>query len=201
MINLLPPQLKEEYYYARRNSSLMRWVMLFGLGLIGLAIISTAGGFYLHQQAKTYTAQVASAQQDLKDQNQHDVQKQVQDISSSLKLAVQVLSKEVLFSNLLKRLAVVTPQNVSLSNLSINQAQSSVDITAKTADYNAATQLQVNLIDPNNQIFDKADIVSITCAAPAAGQSNQYPCTVIVRALFAANSPFLFISNKPAGKS
>lgn len=195
MINLLPPELKQEYTYARRNKSMLRWVILFGFGLVGLAFISAVGVVYLHQQTNTYNAQVAIGEQSLKDQKQGDIEKQVQDISNSLKLAVQVLSKEVLFSQLLKQLAVITPSNVSLSNLSISQAQSSVDITAKTTDYNAATQLQVNLTDPKNQIFAKADIVSINCLTTS-GQNTKYPCTVVIRALFAKDNPFLFINNK-----
>lgn len=200
MINLLPPELKGEYQYARRNTSLLHWVMMFGLGLAGLVVLSTFGIVYLHQQAKTYDTQAAIAEEALTNQRQDQVEKQVEDISSNLKLAVQVLSKEVLFSKLLKQLAIITPSSVALSSLTIDQAQTSVDITASAADYNAASQLQVNLVDPKNQIFQKADIVSINCAAPATGQTSKYPCTVIVRALFAKDNPFLFISNKVVSK-
>lgn len=197
MINLLPPELKLEYHYARRNTSLVRYVILLGIGVIGLAVVSATGLFYLQQSSKNYLAQAAVTEQSLKVQKQAQTEKEVQDMSNSLKLAVQVLSKEVLFSKLLQQLAVITPANASLSNLSISQVQGSVDITAKTADYGAATQLQVNLADPANKIFAKADIVSITCAAPTgAPGKSQYPCTAVIRALFASNNPFLFINNK-----
>lgn len=197
MINLLPPNLKEEYHYARRNTSLVRWLALFGLGLVGLGLLSVAGLIYLQQAANSAAAQVTAAEDSLRSQNQKQVESEVKDISNSLKLAVQVLSNEVLFSKLLKQLAVVTPNNASLSNLSITQLTGGVDITAKTTDYAAATQLQVNLADPANQIFESADIVSISCAASSgADVQSQYPCTVVIRALFVTNNPFLFINNK-----
>ena len=198
MINLLPPQLKEDYSYARQNLGMLRIVLSFGLGILGLVVISAAGFFYLQQSAKAYYKQAADLDTSLKNQKQEDVEKQVQDISSNLKLAVQVLSKEVLFSQLLVQLGTVTPSNVTLSNVTINEFGGALDITAQAANYKSATQLQVNLVDPNNKIFTKADIVSISCDAVNT-QGSKYPCKVVIRALFAKDNPFLFINGKVAG--
>ena len=197
MINLLPPDIQQDYRYARRNSWLMQLVVLFGIGLTGVILQSAAGVWYLHQASNAYTGQAAATQLILDAQKQTETETKVQEMSNSLKLAVQVLSKEVLFSKLLQQLGASTPNNATLSNLSISELQGGVDITARTTDYNAATQLQVNLADQGNKIFDKADIVSINCAAPTAG--THYPCTVVIRALFAKNNPFLFINNGKAG--
>ncbi len=197
MINLLPPDVKQTYHYARRNVRLVRWMTAVGFALVGLAGISIGGQWYLEQSVKQYAEQVSAAEATLKKQDQANVEKQVQDISNNLKLAVQVLSKEVLFSELLKQLAVVTPTDAKLSNLAISKIQGAVDISASTTDYKAATQLQLNLADPANKIFSKADIVSISCSTAAASADplqGKYPCTVLVRALFATNNPFLFIN-------
>ena len=197
MINLLPPELKASYRYAHRNVLLVRWVMVLACSLIGLAAISTAGLVYIHQEAQGYVKQIADGQASLQQQKMADTQKEVQDISSSLKLAVQVLGKEVLFSKLLEQLAAITPSNAVLTDLNISQTQGAIDITAATTDYTAATQLQVNLADPTNKIFSKADIITISCNSnPAAGTASRYPCSVTLRALFATNNPFLFINNK-----
>jgi hypothetical protein len=108
-----------------------------------------------------------------------------------------------LFSQLLKQLAVIIPTNTTLSSLNISQASGALDITANTTDYKSATQLQVNLSDPTNKLFTKADIVSINCGGTSTGgaASTKYPCSVTVRALFAANNPFLFISDSTAAKA
>jgi len=193
MINLLPPDIKQSYRYAHHNHSLVRWVIMFSVGLVGVLAISAAGIIYLQQTSETYTKQINSTNESLKKQNLDTVQKQVSDISSNLKLVVQVLSREVLFSKLLKQLGAVTPSNTILTNLSIVQTTGGIDITAKTTDYVAATQLQVNLQDPKNKIFSKADIVSINCSDP--DPKAAYPCTVTLRALFSDNNPFLFINS------
>lgn len=198
MINLLPPELKQTYSYAHRNTGLLRTLMLFGVSIVGLAVISAAGFMYLHQTSIAYTAEAANREVTLKTQNQSAVIKQVQDISNSLKLAVQVLSKEVLFSELLKQLAVITPSNASLTGISIVQVEGAVDITAKTTDYGAATQLQINFADSQNKLFSQADIVSVTCTADS-DTPTKYPCTAVIRALFVKDNPFLFINDKKAG--
>ena len=196
MINLLPPDQKETYHYGRRNRALRRWVITVCIGLGGAVLLALGGLVFIRISTNNYETQIATTSAQLQKQNLAGVQKQVTTISNNLKLTVQVLSKEILFSQLLKQLASVTPSNVSLTNLAISQTQGAIDITAQTASYEAATQLQVNLADPANQIFAKADIVAITCSTNA--NNPGYPCTVTLRALFANNNPFLFISDSKA---
>lgn len=196
MINLLPPDVKEAYRYARHNRALMKWINATAFGILGALLLTAGGVIYLNRSISDYTAQIAATNQSLHTQNLPAVQKQVTDISNNLKLVVKVLSKEILFSKLLDQLGTAIPKNAVLTDLSITQAQTGIDITAATTNYAAATQLQVNLADPRNQIFSKADIVSINCESDP---TKVYPCTVTLRALFAANNPFLFISNAGVG--
>lgn len=193
MINLLPPELKESYRYAHRNVYLVRWLVICLVCLVGLAGISTFGLIYVHQATQDYARQAATKEAFLKTEKLTTTQGQVKNMSSSLKLAVQVLSKEVLFSKLLSQLATITPSNAVLTDLNISKTDGAIDISALTTDYAAATQLQVNLADPANKLFGSADIVNITCNQ--SGASGRYPCTVTIRALFAANNSFLFVND------
>lgn len=197
MINLLPPEVKSEYRYARKNRRIVHWCMAFVLVLVGLAIITGTGIIIMEHRMSDYKSRIATAQSELASQNLSGTEKQVKEISNNLKLMVTVLSKEILFSKLLARLGSIMPSNAILTNLSISQTESAIDITAQTKDYGAATQLQVNLADPDNQIFSKADIISISCASSttATDSNTNYPCTVSIRALFTQNNPFLFINS------
>ncbi len=192
MINLLPPAIKDDYGYARRNVHMVRWVIAFAVALVGLAAIGTAGFVYMEQLSSNYQEQIEAKQLSLKEQKLEQTKNTAKEMSNSLKLAVQVLGQEVLFSELLTQLAKVTPNNVSLSNLGISQTTGALDITAKALTDTAATQLQVNLADPKNKIFSKADIISIACNSDS---KEIYPCTVTIRALFADDNPFLFINS------
>lgn len=194
MINLLPPTLKENYRYAKYNRRLLAWVGALIGGLCGVAFITALGLFAINNSINSYNSRITTAQHQLSKDNSSTTEQQVADISSNLNLMVRVLSKEVLFSKLLAQLGSITPPNVILTNLSITQDQSAIEITAQTANYNAATQLQVNLSDPSNKIFSKADLVSIACTATQNATNSAYPCSADIRAQFTSSNPFLFIN-------
>lgn len=195
MINLLPPALKSSYRYARLNVVLRKWVTVCVVALAGLGIIVTYGLLNLSQSAAQYQREIAQTEAALKKEQAIATQKRVQDISSNFKLVVKVLQQEILFSELLTQMATAVPANASLSALNISQAQTGIDISASAIDYKTATQLQVNLADPANKIFTKADIITISCESNA-NTTAAYPCQVTIRALFATDNPFLLINDK-----
>jgi Tfp pilus assembly protein PilN len=197
MINLLPPELKDTYRYGRRNRSLVHWITAIVLCVAGGGLLTAGGYLYMNHTINNTTQQIADTNKQLQSENQAMVQKRVQSISDNLKLAEQVLSKEILFSRLLKQLAAVTPSNVLLTGISISQTQGGLELTAVTTSYSAATQLQVNLADPKNQIFSQADIESINCNGSSGNIS--YPCSVSIRTLFGSNIRFLFVNSGKAG--
>lgn len=197
MINLLPPDVKENIVYARRNAHLRKWVAALFAGILCVVAIVGVGHIYLQQSVKSYSKIVAEGNKNLQVQKLEDTQKRVQDLSDSLKLVVQVLQREILFSKLLAQVGAALPNGSVLTDLDINKVQGGLDLQAAARDYHTATQVQLNLQDPQNKIFEKADIVNIQCAAakPTGGDPllNQYPCTVKLRALFSKNNTFSFI--------
>jgi len=199
MINLLPTELKQEYLYARRNTLLRRWSFALLFGLVGVGFVTTGGLLYLQKSTETYSTQVIAAQKLLDEQKFSETKKHSDEITSSLKLVVQVLSREVLFSKLLSQIASVTPADTNLTDLSISKVQGSLELSASSTSYESATQLQVNLQDPANKIFSRADIQNITCNPNST--DPRYPCTVTLKALFADDNPYLFINKKAAVKA
>lgn len=197
MINLLPDELKSTLSFARRNTRLRHkaFVMLAVIGL--LMLVSFFGILYINRATNSFDKQIAAAKESLEAQEQDKINTQVKDLTGNVKLVVQVLNREILFSKLLKQIGSVMPRGSSLTSLSINQLQGGIDLQAVATDYQTATQVQVNLKDPNNKIFASADIVNIQCATDTAGlipANSQYPCAIKIRALFTKDNPFLFIS-------
>jgi hypothetical protein len=193
MINLLPPEYKNSVIYARRNRSLIRWITFSGIGVLGIIVTIGAGYFYINQSAKAIAKDVESSKQRLVDQNLTQTQKRTEDISNSIKLALQVLSKQVLFSELLNKIGAVMPQGSALQSFSIGKLEGGIDLQAVAVNYQTASQVQVNVADPANQIFEQADIVNISCSGTD-DPMIRYPCQITIRALFAKDSPFIFTS-------
>ena len=199
MINLLASHAKTDIMYARRNTLLLRWCLVVVFIIAGVGIISLAGLFYIKQSQQQYTDQVGRTQAQLKEQNLETTQAKIESISNNLKLTTQVLSREILFSKLLKQIGSAMPANTSLTDLKIGKTEGGIDLSAVAADYNSATQVQVNLQDPANKIFDKADILNIACASNNV-LDPRYPCTINIRARFGKNNNF-FLINPGGAKS
>jgi Tfp pilus assembly protein PilN len=197
VINLLPPDAKRSITYARRNIMLSRWIGLVVASFAGVSLVVAFGLLYMTQSIKVNERQIADTRNQLKVQKLEETQKRVEDISSSLKLVIQVLSKEVLFSKLLKQIGAAMPPNTVLTGLSINKLQGGIDLQAAAVSYQSATQIQLNLQDPQNKIFSKSDIVSIQCNSSGTGSpiAARYPCVVNIRAQFTQNTPFSLINN------
>ena len=191
MINLLPSEEKLSLSYARKNAVLIKWVIsLFG-ACIGLIFIIFAGQLYINQSISSIEDDTNQAQQRLEEQNITATQSRVSEISDTLNLVVQVLSRQVMFSDLIRQVGAAIPPGAVLTNLNINEIEGGIDLAADTTDYNTATQVQVNLEDPSNRIFASADILNIRCDI----DDETYPCRITMRALFGENSQFLLITD------
>lgn len=192
MINLLSSNVKKDIQYARRNTVLLRWCLVLLLITIGIGIISISGVFYIRSSQRQYSDQIAHTDSTLKEQKLAETQKNIENISNNLKLTVQVLSKEILFSKLFKQIGAVMPPDTYLTDLKISDTEGGIDLSAAAKSYNSATQVQVNLQDPSNKIFDKADIITVGCTTTV---KTNYPCTISLRARFGNNHDFFFINS------
>ncbi len=195
MLNLLPNDVKDNIIYARRNTQIRHWTIALVITIIGILVIVAGSFLYLQHSIDTYTSDVQKGNETLKSQKLDETQKKVQDLTNSLKLVDQVLQREVLFSKLLTQIGSALPNGSVLSSLNINKLEGGLDLEASATDFQTATQVQVNLQDPKNKIFEKADIINTKCVAGANSTTNTtYPCTIHIRVLFAKNKSLSFLS-------
>lgn len=193
MINLLPPEFKQNITYARRNTAIIRWLAASIIGIAGVIVVIYTGQWYIDKTAKNYEQNAIVAREQLKSQKLEETKQEVESLSSSMKLMVQVLSRQVLFSEMFQQVGSAMPPGAVLTTLTVDgKLQGGLDLSAMATDFNTASQVQVNLADPNNKLFEKADIVNINC--PESSTNPRYPCNVTIRALFTKENPFLFIN-------
>jgi hypothetical protein len=196
MINLVPPAYKTDMLYARRNTFLIRWVIGVGLAAAGIVLVAGAGLFYLKLDSNTYQESINSTKASLSSQKEAETLNRVTEISGNLKLVVDVLSSQVVFSELLPRIGEIMPTGTVLQNLSLDSGlQGGINLEVGSISQQKATQAQVNLADKSNGIFEKADIISLSCSST--GDRGQYPCLMTVRALFInGENPFLLLNRE-----
>lgn len=193
MINLLPPAAKESLIFAHHNTKIARLIVGFCIGLAGVVIVLGASLFYLQQEVNTYKTTNKDGETALKQQNEAATIAQVQDISNSLKLVVNVLSQEILFSKLLRQVGAQMPPNTVLQDLKLsNELDGALDLQVGAADYDSASQVQVNLVNSKDNLFDKADLIGVNCARTDNDDSN-YPCRASLRAVFNKDNNFTLL--------
>lgn len=199
MINLLPPEYKQTLFYSKRNRTMSRWVIALLVALIFSLVIVGVGWVYLDQSIKSETKSVEETEVALKEQDIDETTNQIDEISNNTKLVLDVLSREILFSKLIKQLGAALPAGTALESLTLVELEGGITIQAKATDFNSASQIQVNLTDPQNKIFKQADIESITCNETSqenSEESDGYPCTVRLKALFDNNTEYIYIGSE-----
>lgn len=195
MINLLPSEVQQSYIYGHRNVSLVRWVIVSAVCFFVIGLIGSYGYLSMRQTIASSNSEISSIQNNLKVSKLDETNKKIVEIGNSFKLVEKVLSQQVLFSQLLRQMATSLPEGTYLSGLNIAtiSSGSALDVSVDAVSYEAATQVQLNLSDPKNQIFAKADIQNIACDNSNA-LNPRFPCKITLRAQFADNNRYLFIN-------
>jgi Tfp pilus assembly protein PilN len=198
MINLLPPEYKQTLFYSKRNRTMSRWVIALLLALVFSLMIVGAGWLYLDQSVKREVKDVEQTKAALEDQEIDETTAKVAEISNNTKLVLDVLSREILFSKLIKQLGSVLPPGTALKSITLEGLEGGLTIQAYATSFDSASQIQVNLSDPENKIFKQADIETITCPKQSEGaeQQSTFPCTVRLKALFSDNTEYVYIGNE-----
>lgn len=194
MINMLPSEYVDVIRHSKLGEHLVRWLFSLVAAIFGLLIIFTLGWLYLDHQTKTLTSEVAGGKSQLEQQNLSGVKKDAEQISKDIKVINQVLSREIRFSELIQEIGKAMPPGTILGGLTLAKVDGSIDLTASAKDYTTGAQIALNLSDPKNNLFSRADIISINCTS----SDTAYKCGVSLKALFSKNSKNQFL-NVPGG--
>jgi hypothetical protein len=197
MINLLPTEAKEEARYGRRNRKLAFASGAICLMIVALGALTLFGQYYLSQSKNQYNASGLVVIQRIKDQNLEQSQKGLEALAVNFKIASQLLGKQILFSKLFPKLAEIIPKGAYVRQLSIDEKSTYLQFEIGAPTRELANQGYINVADPKNGLFEKADLLDISCSDPSATTSTidqATACTATVKALFRNDSPFLLLN-------
>lgn len=166
MINLLPPDVKENVKFAKYNRLTMRLCLY--LSAVTVVAISVYAFGYLSLDQRYQSAQKELETQDVSAavaKTEADAQQLADTISS----ASTLLKRERRFSDLLKNIASVMPSGASLNSLALtNDPRQPLEIDAKIVNEAQALVLKRNieekLDEKGKKLFVGADIQSINSA-------------------------------------
>lgn len=159
MINLLPPQLKEDLRYAKVNAWLIDYVRLLILAGLTLGVAFLGTDFYLQKQLSNVDAQVAEKQATIRQYSK--IEKAASAANTRLEAIKQVSDQRTHFAELIDALSAVMPKGVVLQQLSLTGDESRpVAIDYQANSYQAAVSMRdALLLSPKVQA---ADITGVT---------------------------------------
>lgn len=203
MINLLPTNYADSIRYGRQNTHLRGWLLGMAGAIAGLIIIFAGGWEYINMQSKTLQKNIDTTNQQLQAQKLAKVQADAKQITGDIRVINQVLGSEVRFSDLIQAIGNDMPPGTILGGISLGKVTGGLDLSVGAKDHISAAQAAVNLSDPNNKLFSKLDIVSVSCNSSASSGSSSsstttfnpsYPCTATFRALFSNEAKTKFLN-------
>ena len=164
MINLLPPDLKEQIKYAKFNRTIVRYVkMTVGVAIVIAGIL--AGSFYyLNLESVAAQNNVAAKQQTI-DGYKGSVLPKATDAANRLSAIAYAQTTQTHFSSVIADLAAVLPQGVSLNTIALTgNAAAPVSINVDTQTYDEVLALRNALL--TSPRVSAADINTILATNP-----------------------------------
>ena len=197
MINLLPPDVKAEISYARRNAKLVGWVVALTAVIAGVGFMTAFGVFYIQKNISNQQKVAKIAEERMVSQNVEKTKSELQSLSNNVNTIVQILNKQLLFSKMFTAIGGVLPRGTALNDITLSSAESALDLNIGASSRETATQAFVNISDPKNGFFDKADLITINCSE---GTDKKYPCTATIRVTLKTDSSFYFLNSVTGAK-
>jgi Tfp pilus assembly protein PilN len=162
MINLLPPDLKEQITYAKFNKIVVHYVRLTVVIAIVLAAIMVGSFYYLNLEVAAAQSNVTAKQQTIA-QYKSTILPKATDASNRLNAIAYVQETQTHFSKLISDLSLVIPQGVALNTMSLTgNAAAPVQISVDSQTYDEVLALKNALLtSPRVQAVDITSIIQL----------------------------------------
>lgn len=159
MINLLPPQTKENIRYGRRNVAATQYAVLLLVTTFGLLAILLFGHSLAQREQSLLSNLVEDKQASL---SQYDDQlAEAKALDNRIDTITALLEREITFSKLLPAIGGLVPPGTIINGLELDTEDgNSLKINGQSTTQEGPSVFRENLAN-SHQLFTRADIVSI----------------------------------------
>lgn len=137
-------------------------------------------------------AVAVETEQRIANQNLESTQKEIETLSNNMKTVLQILNKQLLFSKVLTKIGSVLPVDSALTGVNLSATDSAIELEIVSSNRTAASQAFVNISDPKNGLFEKADLLSVECPKTP---SRADPCTTAIKVVIKTDSSFYYLNS------
>lgn len=178
MINLLPPEVKQEIRFGQLNITAIQYAVLIALISLALVAVLFFGVTVVSGDERSLRQAIDEKQQILTELE--PTVAEAKQLEGTINTIAALLSREITFSQLLQDIAAVIPNGASLTGLSLTGDESlPLRIDALINDQTLAAVMRENL--ENSDLFEQADIQSVSASAISeSGQATEYQVRIVV---------------------
>lgn len=170
MINLLPPDLKEQVSFAKRNRMALRYLRLLIVVVAALAGVFGGTFYLLAQQGQAVANDVADKQKTIASLNKTFTPK-AKDASDRLNAIKYVQGTQTRFSAVVADIAKVVPQGVSIDSITLTgDDKTPVRVAVTAQSYSKALAFRNSLI--TSPRVAGADLENISSSSGGAYQTS-----------------------------
>lgn len=161
MINLLPPQIKQEVAFAKINARIVRYIRITLVVIIILA--GLFAGAQLNLARRIQRAEASARDKDRTIASFHDLEGRAKQLNSQLTTILAISRGQTKFSQLLSDLAKVTLRGTTITNITLTgDDKKPVRITALADSYSSAVSLRDALVaSPRVSAADTENVTTV----------------------------------------
>lgn len=156
MINLLPPEFKEEVEYGRKNQRTISWATTVAFGILSLLIVTFVGKVTIQSAKGQAVAQKAAIEEQMKQVSLSDIEKRYNSFIDTTSSVKKIYSQEVLYSRLIRKLATLLPQDAKITNISLTDKDRALNLNFNNGSDGLGPVILVNLQNQGEQIAKKS---------------------------------------------
>ena len=181
MINLLPPIVKQNRIYGRRNAMLFGYSLaLTATALITAGIMIVSIKFVSSEEPNLKTS---LSEDQVTIQSLEKKVKEIESISNQLDVAKKINDESVSFSELIPKIGALLPDGVVLNALTLEGgSKDPLQLDADMIDAGLGPVLIRNLVE--SDLFEAADISSLSPLGTSDANSGGYQFTASITASF-----------------
>lgn len=173
MINLIPPELKQELKFARWNGKVVHYLILVGVLVVMVAGAFGATSYYLDQRNAVTEQEISAAKS--KEDSYKPTIKAAKALNERVAAIKNIQGNQPKFSLLLADIAKFSLKGTSINSIALTGADSKpVQITASSASYTAAVSLRDALAASPR--ISGADIISVV----SNNQTNTFNTVIVI---------------------
>lgn|GEM_PF-5252154 len=163
MINLLPPQVKSDAAYAKRNSLIVRFVIVMIVVAIALSLLMAGGVLYANTGANRLEKQLGNREQQISDLD--EARREAASISATVDTIENLLDQQSYYSHFIAELGQTMPDWAAIRTVTLERTQNGqpdpnsgkrVDLQVILDDIERVSQLRTILLS-----MERVDFVDI----------------------------------------